>query len=81
MPPPPQISPVLHQPPNEAPEELLRQAANLANLSGELRHGALTRLREDLWCRPPTRLLPASLRGKANMVMVIEGSCACYHCS
>ncbi|CAN6311351.1 unnamed protein product [Urochloa humidicola] len=80
MPPPPQTSPGLRQPPNEAPEELLRQAANPAILSDELRHGALTRLREDLWCRPPTRLQPASLRGKASMVMVVEGACAYYPC-
>ncbi|CAN6316485.1 unnamed protein product, partial [Urochloa humidicola] len=62
--------------PNEVFEELLRQAVNPVILSSELRHGALTKLREDLWCWPPTatRLQPASLRGKANMVMAVEGA-------
>ncbi|CAN6212954.1 unnamed protein product, partial [Urochloa humidicola] len=73
-------SPGLNQHPNKATEELLRQAANPAILSGELRHGALARLREDLLCRPPTRLQPASMRGEASMVMVVEGACAYYPC-
>ncbi|CAO2148627.1 unnamed protein product [Urochloa humidicola] len=56
------------------PRSCCAKPPTLSILSVELRHGVLTRLREDLWYQPPTRLQPASLRGKANMVMAVEGA-------